>query len=131
MTKYWILNLFKHFKLYFLGHAFNQSTTSVFENKTMNRNSIDYGTSMEPRSQWSLMQTSLLSSCFVSMTMFSKYPLDQYLGSGWSCLCFIMFHTIYSFPVIYLQFRLFSRSPEGILVLFDRYVPIFNSKFLE
>ncbi|CAH8577960.1 unnamed protein product [Schistosoma guineensis] len=92
----------------------------------MNRNSIDYGTSMEPRSQWSLMQTSLLSSCFVSMTMFSKYPLDQYLGSGWSCLCFIMFHTIYSFPVIYLQFRLFSRSPEGILVLFDRYVPIFN-----
>ncbi|KAH8872136.1 sodium-dependent dopamine transporter-like [Schistosoma japonicum] len=92
----------------------------------MNHNPIDSSTFWQSKSQWNLMQAFLLSSCFISMTMFSKYPLDQYLGSGWAFLSFIIFHAIYNTPITYLQFRVFGHFRESILVLFDRYIPISN-----
>ncbi|KAK4470776.1 hypothetical protein MN116_006298 [Schistosoma mekongi] len=92
----------------------------------MNHNSIDSSTFWQPKSQWNLMQAFLLSSSFISMTMFSKYPLDQYLGSGWAFLSFIIFQIIYNTPITYLQFRVFGYFRESLLVLFDRYIPISN-----
>ncbi|KAF5394206.1 hypothetical protein PHET_12040 [Paragonimus heterotremus] len=68
----------------------------------------------------------LIPLCLFPFQLVSKLPMDQYLGSGWSLLCYVLFISIFAAPFIYLQFIEGASLQKGMLQNFSDFSPIAN-----
>ncbi|KAF7232464.1 hypothetical protein EG68_09544 [Paragonimus skrjabini miyazakii] len=72
------------------------------------------------------MRLLLIPLCLFPFQLVSKLPIDQFLGSGWSLLCYILFVSFFAAPFIYLQFVEGASLQKGMLQNFSDFFPIAN-----
>ncbi|TGZ61248.1 hypothetical protein CRM22_008093 [Opisthorchis felineus] len=75
---------------------------------------------------WNRVKLFLCGSCFLNFALFCKLPIDFYLGSGWSLVCYFLFLFIFAGPTFYIQFLEGTQLHCGLVRIFRCYTPWSN-----